>query len=104
MKKEIWDVACNWLSLAVPMITPIRETVKGVNSISESILCEKLYYIMANQDANFDEWLKLSEKFEGNNKAYQKMVKQIIYTINAINEAEMLSAYGYGNFSKHGRR
>jgi hypothetical protein len=48
---------------------------------------------MINQDSDFDDWLKLSEKFEEDSKSYQKMVRQIIYNINAINEVDMLRAY-----------
>ena len=93
MKKDVVNVTCSWLSLAFPAISPIKDTVELVRSLSDQILFGKLYDIMINQDSDFDEWLKLSENFEENSESYQKMVRQIIYNINAINEVDMLVAY-----------
>ena len=93
MKKDVVNVTCSWLSLALPAISPIKDTVELVRSISDQILFGKLYDIMINQDSDFDEWLKFSENFEEDSSSYQKVVRQIIYNINAINEVEMLSAY-----------
>ena len=62
-------------------------------SLSDQIVFGKLYDIMIDQDSGFDDWLKLSEKFDEDSRSYQKMVRQIIYNINAINEVVMLGAY-----------
>ena len=93
MKKEIVNVTCSWLSLALPWISPIKDTIEFVYSLSDQIVFGKIYDIMNNQDDDFDEWLKLSEKFDKDSESYQKMVRQIIYNINAINEVDMLDAY-----------
>ena len=93
MKKEIANVTSSWLSLVFPYLSPIKDTTELVGSISDKILFGKLYDIMINQDSDFDDWLKISEKFNEDNKSYQKMVRQIIYHINAINEVDMLEAY-----------
>lgn len=93
MKKEIVNVTCSWLSLALPWISPIKDTIEFVYSLSDQIVFGKIYDIMNNQDDDFDEWLKLTEKFDKDSRSYQKMVRQIIYNINAINEVDMLVAY-----------
>ena len=93
MKKEIVNVTCSWLSLALPWISPIKDTIEFVYSLSDQIVFGKIYDIMNNQDDDFDEWLKLTEKFDKDSGSYQKMVRQIIYNINAINEVDMLGAY-----------
>ena len=93
MKQEIVNVTCSWLSLALPWLSPIKDTIESVYSLSDQIVFGKLYDIMINQDSDFDDWLKLSEKFDEDSKSYQKMVRQIIYNINAINEVDMLGAY-----------
>ena len=93
MKKEVVSVAYSWLSLIFPWLSPIKDSVESVCSLSDQIVFGKLYDVMINQDSDFDEWLKLSEKFDEDSKSYQKMVRQIIYNINAINEVDLLGAY-----------
>lgn len=93
IKKQAADVTYSWLSLLLPVISPVKDSVELFKTLSDEILFGKLYEIMINQDSDFDEWLKLSEHFEEDSKSYYKMVKQIIYNINAINEVDMLSAY-----------
>ena len=93
MKKEVASVTCSWLSLAFPWLSPIKDSVESVCSLSDQIVFGKLYDIMINQDSDFDDWLKISEKFDEDSKSYEKMVRQIIYNINAINEVDMLGAY-----------
>ncbi|MBQ2945829.1 MAG: hypothetical protein IJD95_04615 [Clostridia bacterium] len=93
MKKEVASVTCSWLSLAFPWLSPIKDSVESVCSLSDQIVFGKLYDIMINQDSDFDDWLKISEKFDEDSKSYKKMVRQIIYNINAINEVDMLGAY-----------
>lgn len=79
--------------MAFPWLSQIKDTVELVGSISDHILFGKLYDIMINQDSDFDDWLKLTERFDEDSRSYQKMVRQIIYNINAINEIDMLGAY-----------
>lgn len=93
MKNEVLEITSEWLSLVIPIINPITRTIENVYSLSDKILFNKLYNIIKDQDSDFDEWLKFSEKFNENSKSYYKMVRQIIYTINAINEDDMLYAY-----------
>ena len=64
MKKEIVNVTCSWLSMALPWLSPIKDTIEFVYSLSDQIVFGKLYDIMINQDSDFDDWLKLSEKFD----------------------------------------
>ena len=75
MKKEVVNVTCSWLSLALPWLSPIKDTIESVYSFSDQIVFGKLYDIMINQDSDFDDWLKLSEKFDEDSKSYQKMVE-----------------------------
>lgn len=93
MKNEILEITSEWLSLVIPSINPISKTIENVYSLSDKILFKKIYNIIKDQDSDFDKWLKISEKFTEDSKSYYKMVRQIIYTINAINEEDMLYAY-----------
>ena len=93
MKNEILEITSEWLSLVIPIINPISKTIENVYSLSDKILFNKIYNIIKDQDSDFDKWLKISEKFTEDSKSYYKMVRQIIYTINAINEEDMLYAY-----------
>lgn len=93
MKEEIINVACSWLSLGIPWITPIKDSVETIQSFYDKVLFEKLAFVLSNQDSDFDDWLKISEKFDEDNKAYSKIVKQLIYYINAMNEADLLFAF-----------
>lgn len=93
MKREICDLACLWISVAIPQISTIKESIESIQSLSDTILFDKLYYVMDNQDSDFNDWLKIVENFDKDNANYNKMVKQIIYNINAINEVDLLQAY-----------
>ena len=93
MNDKLINAACSWLSLAIPCIAPISDTVEAVRSVSDKLLFDKLYYVLNNQDSDFEDWLKLSEKFDEDSVSYLKMVQQLIYYVNAINEVDMLSAY-----------
>lgn len=93
MKKEISDLAYSWLAVAIPQISAIKDSVDTIKSLSDTILFDKLYYIMENQDSDFNDWLKMAENFDENSSNYNKMVKQIIYNINAINEIDLINAY-----------
>lgn len=93
MKNEILKITSEWVSLVIPIINPISKTIENVYSLSDKILFNKIYNIIKNQDSDFDKWLKISEKFTEDSKSYYKMVRQIIYTINAINEEDMLYVY-----------
>ena len=93
MDNSIVNVATGWLSIVFPPASAIVDTVEYVRSFSDRLLFQKLEYVLKNQDSDFDEWLKLSENFEEDSSNYDKMVHQLIYYINAINEIDMLSAY-----------
>ena len=93
MSSEWIGVASSWLSLAIPHVGPISDSMGFVQSLSDKLLFDKLYYVLSRQDSDFEEWLKISEKFEEDSKDYNKMVRQLIYYINAINEADLLQAY-----------
>ena len=93
MKNEIINTTCSWLSLGIPCITPIKDTVEAIHSFYDKVLFDKLAYVLSNQESDFDDWLKISEKFDEDNKAYNKMVKQLIYYINAMNETDLLFAF-----------
>lgn len=92
-KSKIIDVVCSWLSLALPILTPIKDTIEAGRSLADQLLSEKIVYVLENQDSDFDEWLKMSEKFDENKEDYEKTVRQLIYHINAINEVDILSSY-----------
>lgn len=93
MKDLIVKTVVSWLSLLCPLASTVVDTVENAKNISNIILFEKLEYVLKNQDSDFDEWLKLSEKFEEDNGSYNKMVRQLLYYINAINEIDILYAY-----------
>ena len=73
MKKEISDLAYSWLAVAIPQISAIKESVGTVKSLSDTILFDKLYYIMENQDSDFNDWLKMTENFDENSSNYNKI-------------------------------
>ena len=93
MDKSIVNVVAGWLSIVFPPASALVDTVDYVRSFSDRLLFQKLEHVLKNQDSDFDEWLKLSENFEEDSRNYDKMVQQLIYYINAINEIDMLSAY-----------
>ena len=93
MKSEIINMTCSWLSLGIPWIAPLKDSVESIHSLYDQVLFEKLAFVLSNQDSDFDYWLKISEKFDEDNKAYSKMVKQLIYYINAMNETDLLFAF-----------
>ena len=93
MDSLIAKTAVSWLSLVFAPVSAISDTVDNVHSAMDTILFEKLEYVLRNQDSDFCEWLKISEKFDEDNKAYNKMVHQLVYYINAINEVDILYAY-----------
>ena len=72
MSNELISVTNSWLSLAIPHLGPIADTIGFVQSLSDKLLFDKLYYVLSRQDSDFEEWLKISEKFEADNKDYNK--------------------------------
>lgn len=93
MNDLVTKTAFSWLALIFPPASPFLDTVGSIHSAMDTILFEKLKYILDNQESDFDEWLKISEKFEEDDKSYNKMVHQLLYYINAINEVDILYAY-----------
>ena len=93
MIKELLDLSCEWISLSYAPVSAIGATIDTIQSVSDKILFSKLYSVLEKQDGDFNEWLKISENFEKDHKSYEKMVKQLIFYINAINEIDMLNAF-----------
>lgn len=86
------NIPLEWLSIASPAVAVVTTTIKGVHTLSDNLLYKKLELVLKDH-RDFDAWLKISEKFEEDSTSYKKMVRQLIYYINAINEEDMLSAY-----------
>ena len=78
--------------LALPL-NAAAVAVQTYKGYADKVLLSKLYKVLNNQDSDFDEWLKLSEKFDKSDKNYKKTVCKVVYTINAINEEELLDIY-----------
>ena len=93
MEDLIAKTAVSWMSVVFAPVSAISDTIENVRSVMDTILFEKLEYVLRNQDSDFGEWLKISEKFDEDNKAYNKMVHQLVYYVNAINEVDILYAY-----------
>lgn len=93
MDNSISNLAISWLSVVFLPASAIADTIEAGRNFTDKLLFEKLEFVLKNQDSDFDEWLKLSEKFEEDNRAYNKMVRQLVYYINAINEVDVLYAF-----------
>lgn len=97
MLENALDVAVILAEVALPEITlPLNAAAIAVQTYrgyADRVLLSKLYKVLNNQDSDFDEWLKLSEKFDKSDKNYKKTVCKLVYTINAINEEELLDIY-----------
>ena len=91
------DIAVILAEVALPEIAlPLNAAAVAVQTYkgyADKVLLSKLYKVLNNQDSDFDEWLKLSEKFDKSDKNYKKTVCKLVYTINAINEEELLDIY-----------
>lgn len=48
MKKDISDLVCTWISVAIPQISIVSESIESMKSLSDAILFDKLYYVMDN--------------------------------------------------------
>ena len=92
-KESVTQMIISWLSIGCPAIASVFQTVEFVKNLSEAIFVEKLKQVCLQQDSDFDKWLRVSENFDRDSKNYEKTVKQFIYTIEAINESEMLDIY-----------
>lgn len=90
ISNAVFQYAIDLLSIALPWLSP---TIDFLNNISDTILFQKLSGVLLKQDSDFDEWLKISEKFDSDNSAYEKNVRQLIYSIEAINEVDLLDVY-----------
>ncbi|MBQ9941155.1 MAG: hypothetical protein IJO74_06420 [Clostridia bacterium] len=97
MLENALDVAVILAEVALPEIAlPLNVAAVAVQTYrgyADRVLLSKLYKVLNNQDSDFDEWLKLSEKFYKSDKNYKKTVCKLVYTINAINEEELLDIY-----------
>lgn len=81
MENSISKLAVSWLSVVFSPISAIADTIEEGHNLTDKLLFEKLEFVLRNQDSDFAEWLKLSEKFEEDNKAYNKMIRQLVYYI-----------------------
>ena len=92
MLENALDVAVILAEVALPELAlPLNAAAVAVQTYkgyADKVLLSKLY-----KDSDFDEWLKLSEKFDKSDKNYKKTVCKLVYTINAINEEELLDIY-----------
>lgn len=97
MLEKALDVAVILAEVALPELAlPLNAAAVAVQTYkgyADKVLLSKLYKVLNNQDSDFDEWLKLSEKFDKSDKNYKKTVCKLVYTINAINEEELLDIY-----------
>ena len=97
MLENALDIAVILAEVALPEIAlPLNAAAVAVQTYkgyADKVLLSKLYKVLNNQDSDFDEWLKLSEKFDKSDKNYKKTVCKLVYTINAINEEELLDIY-----------
>ena len=97
MLENALDVAVILAEVALPeIVLPLNAAAVAVQTYkgyADRVLLSKLYKVLNNQDSDFDEWLKLSEKFDKSDKNYKKTVCKLVYTINAINEEELLDIY-----------
>lgn len=93
MDNPISKLAISWLSVVFAPVSAISDTTEAGRNFTDKLLFEKLEFVLRNQDSDFEKWLKLSEKFEEDSTSYNKMVRQLVYYINAINEVDVLYAY-----------
>ena len=81
MSSELISVTNSWLSLAIPHLGPIADTIGFVQSLSDKLLFDKLYYVLSRQDSDFEEWLKISEKFEKTKKNTVMVPRKMVITV-----------------------
>lgn len=93
MDNSLSKVAVSWLSVIFPPASAIADTIQVTRNFTDMLLYEKLAFVLNNQDSDFEEWLKISEKFEEDHEDYNKMIRQLVYYVNAINEVDILYAY-----------
>lgn len=93
IRKDFIELVVSWLSIVCPAIASLYQTAGFLKNISETIFVGKLERVASQQDPNFDKWLRMAENFDKDSENYEKTVKQVIYTIEAINEIGMLDVY-----------
>lgn len=91
--KQIPDYGIDMLSIVCPPVAAAYRTAGFKKSASETIFLQKLLRVLIDQDSDFNDWLKIAEKFDSDNSAYEKTVRQLIYSIEAINEIDLLDVY-----------
>lgn len=82
----------------IPIVCPqydsqytfISATANFAKNMSERFFIGRLNHVLLKQNSDFVDWLKIAWKFNIDNANYEKNVKQLIYTIEAINECDML--------------
>lgn len=97
MLENALDLATGLAEMVLPEVAlplnVINKTVQTYKDYADQVLLSKLYKVLNNQDSDFDKWLKQSEMFDKSDKNYKKTVRKLVYTINAINEEELLEVY-----------
>lgn len=97
MLENALDLATGLAEMVLPEVAlplnVINKTVQTYKDYADKVLLSKLYKVLNNQDSDFDKWLKQSEMFDKSDKNYKKTVRKLVYTINAINEEELLEVY-----------
>ncbi len=91
--ESIKDLAIELASIACPFFASGKAFLEWKNDIANAIFLDKLYNVLIDQDGDFNDWLKISERFDEDRKDYDRTVKQLIFTIDAINEVDLLPAY-----------
>ena len=91
--EETKDYAVELLSIACPLVGAVNVSKKYFYNLSSHILIEKIKTFIENQDSDFDEWLKISCKFQENSAEYNEAVKLLIYTIDSFNDDKKIYVY-----------
>ena len=91
--KQLPEYAIDMLSIVCPPVAAISRTVDLLKDISQKIFLQKYSQVLTKQDSDFNEWLKIAEKFDSDNSTYEKTIRQLIYFIEAINEVDLLDVY-----------
>lgn len=107
LRKEIEKIALEIIKTFCPWVTSIKDLKKWIKNISNNIFLDKLKIILTKVKIDSSEWEKISNKFKKDTDGFENNVRQLIFTINAINEtkifdvyANLLKAYAVDSLSK----
>ena len=91
--KETFELAWKLISNVSSQLAAVSCGAEFITNVSNIIFVDKLSRVLADDNKDFFEWLKIAENFDRNNDNYQDAVRQLIYTLNAINESKLLDIY-----------